>query len=122
MNDGQESAESDELPFYGDHRFLALIIISIVIASILVAISMAIYFNSGAAQLDLSRPGYKDVREQAVSKDTTFLNYSATGVINQTTITEFRTLYDAQAIKAKAIDAFGGDPLDSAALWPESIN
>lgn len=117
MDDGQELEANDQLPFYGDHRFLALIIISIIISTILVIISLAIYSSSGAAQLDLSRPGYKEVRDKVVTKDSSFSNFSNIGEINQTVIDEFKSLYDQQAIKAKAIDAYSGDPLDPSSLW-----
>jgi hypothetical protein len=77
---------------------------------------MNIYYSSGAAQLDLSRPGYKGVRSQAVNSDSDFQNYSNTGPINQSAISEFKLLYGQQAEKTKAVDAFGGDPLNLDAL------
>ncbi len=116
MEDGQE-IEDNKLPFYGDHRFLAMIILSILIAVILVAISISIYYTNGAAQLDLSRPGYKEVRSKVIDNDTSFSDYSATGLISRATINDFKTLYSQQAIKAKAIDAFGSDPLNPDVLW-----
>jgi len=117
MDDGQVNDKNDEKPFYGDHRFLALIIMSIFIAIILIVISMAVYYTSGAAQLDLSRPGYKEVRSKAVTNDKSFTNYSSTGVVNLISIGEFKTLYKQQADKAKAVDAFGNDPLNPTTLW-----
>lgn len=117
MNNSSEETEND-LPFYGDHRFLAMIITSIFIAFALISVSMAIYHSSGAAQLDLSRPGYKEVRSQVINKDETFSNFSNIGTINETVINDFKTLFDQQAKKAKEFDAFGSDPLDPNALWP----
>lgn len=118
MDDGQQVENNDQLPFYGDHRFLVLIIFSICISITLVVASMIIYNRSGAAQLDLSRPGYKDVRAKAVSKDDSFSNFSATGVINAGTMDSFKLLFAQQATKAKAVDAFSGDPLNPDILWP----
>lgn len=116
-DDGQELETNNDLPFYGDHRFLVLIISAIFISGILIIISMFLYYKSDAAQLDLSRPGYKDVRSQAVSNDSSFSNYSNYGDINKDTIAEFKALFNQQAIKAKGVDAFGGDPLNPDKLW-----
>lgn len=116
MEDGQE-VEDNKLPFYGDHRFLAMIILSILISVILVAISISIYYTNGAAQLDLSRPGYKEVRSKVNDNDNSFSDLSATGLISKATINDFKTLYSQQAVKAKAIDAFGSDPLNPDVLW-----
>ena len=77
MNEGQ-IVEDDKVQFGGMHRFLLLIVLSIIIASVLVIISMMMYSSSGAAQLDLSRPGYDDVRDQ-IDKSDDFNDYSSTG-------------------------------------------
>jgi len=77
---------------------------------------MIMYNSSGAAQLDLSRPGYVDVRSQVVVNEGDFQSYSSTGAINKDSINDFKSLYDKQAQKVKAADAFGGDPLSSDAL------
>jgi len=74
------------------------------------SISLALYKSSGAYQLDLSRPGFTDVRSQ-VEKDDSFQNYSSAGAIDQAAITSFKDAYSEQASKAQAVDAFSGDPL-----------
>jgi hypothetical protein len=108
-------ADIEELSFWERHRFLALIGATIIISFILVVISMTIYNVSGSAQLDLSRPGYISVSDQ-VERDDTIDSYSAFGPVNDQTVKEFTDLYDAQAIKAKAIEAFNGDPLNPEVL------
>lgn len=115
MNEPKALALTEDLTFQDKHRFFLMIILSIFITSILVAISMALYYSSGAAQLDLSRPGYKDVRAQVINNDD-FQNYSNSGPISQTTINEFKSIYSQQAKKTESVDAFGGDPLSSDAL------
>jgi len=102
--------------FRSKHRFLLLIVLSILIASILVLISMAMYNGSGAAQLDLSRPGYNNVRDQVITDDNDLRNYSNTGPINQSSISEFKLLFEQQSKKIETIDAFGGDPLNPQSL------
>lgn len=105
----------EELSYWERHRFLVLIGVTLVISFVLVVISMTIYHVSGSAQLDLSRPGYISVSDQ-VERDDTIDSYSAFGPVNDETVKEFTNLYDAQAVKAKAIEAFNGDPLNPEVL------
>jgi hypothetical protein len=114
--DNPKDAETAELSFWDQHRYLLLIAISVVIAMFLVSVAMAMYNSSGAAQLDLSRPGYSAVTSQAIKNDNDFENYQTTGSLDKSAIDEFRSLFDRQAAKATTVDAFSGDPLDPAAL------
>lgn len=98
------------------NRFLLFIALSLIVSGFLVVVSMFMYNSSGAAQLDLSRPGYVDVRSRAVNSDSDFQNYSSTGNINQDSINEFKAIFDQQAQKIKVVDAFSGDPLNPDSL------
>lgn len=110
--DGQNTVTTaDDLSFRDKHSFMLFIVISIIIASVVVVISMAMYNGSGAAQLDLSRPGYKSVRSQATTNQDDFQYYPSSGTINKGVTSEFKSLYDKQAKKVEVVDAFGGDPL-----------
>jgi len=110
-NDDIENIEqSGPVSFIDKYRFLIMIIISVAIAFLMVAISLALYKSSGAYQLDLSRPGYNDVRDKIINEDN-IQNYSDTGTIDQASITSFKSLYAEQENKAQAVDAFSGDPL-----------
>lgn len=97
-------------PFWTQHRLSILLISSILIALILTIISVALYNNSGAAQLDLSRPGYRAVSDK-VERTSDIDRYSATGPVTPKTVQEFLDLYGKQAKKAQGVDAFSGDPL-----------
>jgi len=101
--------------FRDEHRFLILIVGTIVISIVMVIASLMIYNLSGSAQLDLSRPGYQEVSNK-VDRNDEITNYSAFGPVNKATVTEFTDLYDVQAEKAKAVDAFNGDPLNPEVL------
>ena len=103
---------SNDQTFWGHHRIAALVIASITVSLLLVSVALALYASSGAAQLDLSRPGYRAISSQAADTNEGFENYSASGPITQASIDEFQKLYDQQATKAKAVDAFSGDPLN----------
>ena len=107
--------EEEALSFWDQHRYMLLIIATIVTSIVLVIISMTIYNVSGAAQLDLSRPDYRSVSSK-VDRTDEIDDYNASGPINKTTVDEFTKLYDAQAAKAKAVDAFNGDPLNPEVL------
>ncbi|MDB5167107.1 MAG: hypothetical protein JWN26_252 [Candidatus Saccharibacteria bacterium] len=110
--DANKEATTVELGFWDQHRFLILIGLAIAVALVLVTISMALYSSSGAIQLDLSRPGYKAVTSQAANDESSFVDYPTSGKLDAKAINDFKTLYDTQAAKAKAVDAFGGDPLN----------
>lgn len=116
MNEDEERVEPQDLGFWSQHRFLLLIGASIAVALILVGISMTLYGTSGAAQLDLSRPGYQAVTSQADDNSSDFASYPSSGKLDASAINDFRTVYNTQATSAKAVDAFGGDPLDPDAL------
>jgi hypothetical protein len=108
-------AEAHHLEGWEKHRFLVMIGVSIAVALILVAVSMKLYESSGAAQLDLSRPGYEHVSEK-VAQSEVFKSFPATGEINKEVIDEFRKVYATRAAEATNIDSFGGDVMSDAAL------
>ena len=112
MDDNTSPTRREELTtFWQKHRFFLLVSASIIAALTLVTVSLAIYNLSGSAQLDLSRPGYQAVSDQVFRHDS-IDDYSASGDVTLETIDEFLKLYDEQAAKAKAVDAFNGDPLN----------
>lgn len=114
------SARNDaELSFWDKHRLTLLLILTVIIAIILTVVSMTLYNISGAAQLDLSRPGYQSVSDK-VDKETKIDGFDATGSVDRETIKNFIKLYDQQAEKAKAVDAFNGDPLNPELLIPDA--
>ena len=105
----------EKLGFWVEHRYLLLIFGTVIISIILTSISLVIYNVSGAALLDLSRPGYQSVSSQ-VDRTSDIDSYSSSGPINQSTVDQFTKIYDAQATKVKAVDAFNGDPLNPEVL------
>ncbi|MBN9397633.1 hypothetical protein BGO18_04445 [Candidatus Saccharibacteria bacterium 47-87] len=101
----------EKISFWDRHRLSLLLVITVGIATVLTCVSVAIYNMSGAAQLDLSRPGYLSVSSQAEKTDS-INGYSSTGSVNKQTIQSFLKQYDEQIQKAKSVDAFSGDPLN----------
>lgn len=104
-------ADEEVLTFWDRHRLSLLLVLTVATTIVLTVVSIIIYEASGAAQLDLSRPGYQSVADQ-VDENAGIRDYSPFGAVNTETIKEFTDLYDEQAAKAKAVDAFNGDPLN----------
>lgn len=106
---------ADTLSFWDRHRLSLLLIITVLIAIVMTVVSVIMYNSSGAAQLDLSRPGYRSISSKVDGNDN-IDSYSSIGAVNKKTIQEFMKMYDTQASKAKAVDAFNGDPLNPEVL------
>ena len=116
MNDGEHQVvDEPKLNRWEQHRFLGLVIGSIIVALLLTAVSLKLYASSGAAQLDLSRPGYEQVAEKK-TKSTVFEGFPSSGPINEETLKQFQELYKKRADQATKVDSFGGDVMNDAAL------
>ncbi len=115
MSEEQLVAEKSHLSKWEQHKFLLMVGFSIVISLFLVGAALALYANSGAAQLDLSRPGYQSVRQQAVRSDD-LDSFPSTGQLDQQAIDQFRKLYDERAKQATSVDSFGGGVMSDDAL------
>lgn len=115
MSEEELVADTHHMTGWEKHRFLVMIGASIVVALVLVTVSMKLYESSGAAQLDLSRPGYEHVNEK-VAQSEIFRGFSAVGEVDEKTIAEFKAMYDERAAAATNVDSFGGDVMSDAAL------
>jgi hypothetical protein len=115
MNEHDPTPEKVHLSTFEQHRFLVMIGVAIGISLFLVSVALALYASSGTAQLDLSRPGYTSVQEQASRQDE-FKSFSSSGPIDRKVISEFRKVYDEEAKAATSIDAFGGDAMGDKVL------
>lgn len=96
-------------------RFIVFIAGSVAVSMVLVATSIAMYFSSGTAQVDLSRPGYQSVRSQTKPEDP-YKGFSSSGPIDDKTLDEFESLYKDRASDATSLDAFNPDVLGDNAL------
>ena len=97
------------------HKFFVLIAGVILLSTFLVSVALSLYNSSGAAQLDLSRPGFQEVRKQA-SRDTTTKTFPSTGTLDKAALDSFSKLYSEQAAKVSQTQGF-----DAAALSEESL-
>lgn len=115
MEPSIKSSETELLGFWARHRFFLLVFVTIIISIGMTVISLAMYNLSGSAQLDLSRPGYQSVSSQVEHEDTTG-EFSASGAVTSESIEEFIQLFNQYGDRAKAVDAFNGDPLNPETL------
>lgn len=115
MSEEQLAAEHHTLSRFEQHKFLILIGLTIVTSIFLVGIALALYNSSGTAQLDLSRPGFKSVQEQA-SQSEDFNGFPSTGPLDQSAFDQFRNEYDKQSKKVTDVDSFSGDVMSDQAL------
>lgn len=105
---------------WSQHRFLIMIGSVVAISLFLVGVGLALYSSSGAAQLDLSRPGYATVRSEATKTADKYEGFSATGPIDQEALEKFRKLFEEQSSSATNFDAFANDVLTDSALKIDS--
>ena len=101
------------------NQFSIFIAGSLTIAMILSGFSLWLYNESGAAQLDLSRPSYQEAREEAKKEEeeenSTSKDFASDGKIDKNTIDEFSELYEERLNKIQA-DAFKSSPLSDESL------
>ncbi len=115
MTEDELLNEATDLKGWQRHKFMLLVGLTIVTSLILVVIALELYKISGAAELDLSRPGYESVRKQA-SQTNDFTAFPSNGSLDQNALNSFRSLYDKQLKEATAVDSFGGDVMSDTAL------
>lgn len=94
-------------------KFPVMIGMSIAISALLVFISMKLYFDSGAAQVDLSRPGYQSVRKHAQKTDS-FEGFDSSETLSNETIDEFKAMFDRKIQEVEPYkNSFDGTPISN---------
>lgn len=116
MEEAQIHHESATVTRMKRHKFIGLILGSICISLFLVFVALSLYQTSGTIQLDLSRPGYAEARQEAIKDSHVFAGFSANGPIDEKSLEEFEAMYGAKAKDATSINAYSGDALSDEAL------
>lgn len=116
MNEEQHHSHGIVVRQVKNHRFAVMIGGSIVVSLLLVYVALSLYASSGAAQLDLSRPGLEDIREQTAQDDGSYRGFDANGALTEAAYDEFEKLYSEKLEETESIDAFSGDPLSPKSL------
>lgn len=102
--------------YIAKNRLTLLITGVIAVTFVLVSVAMTIYNSSGAAQLDLSGPGFKDV-QKGVQEEKDVTAYPGSGAFDKAAFDEFTKLYDERVNAIKATNGF-----DPAAVNNDSFN
>lgn len=97
------------------HRLAVGIALVVAIVLILTFLNMWLYVQSGAAGLDLSRPGYSEVRD-SVRVSNNDLDFSAEGILSVDIIDEYLVSYRDEARLAEQLGAFNSEPLSDEVL------
>lgn len=113
---GDQHSHSVVMRQVKNHRFAVMIVGAILVSLALVYVALSLYTSSGAAQLDLSRPGLEEIREQTAKDDGDYQGFSSTGTLNDEAYEEFEKLYSEKREEAESIDAFGGEVLSPKSL------
>lgn len=111
----EENTMDNKRPVWYRQKVVLFVSGSIIIALLLVVVSLALYASSGAAQLDLSRPGYKSVQSQ-VDQAGSFESFSASGPVNRKVIEEFEKSFEKQIKSVDGTDVFSPSTLDDQTL------
>lgn len=106
--------EAEALTVWQQHRFFLLVALVIIVSCIMVVIGMYVYNTSGAAQVDLSRPGYQSVRREA-KRDSVNDSFPATGELDANAFDSFNKMYSEHARQVVGVDSFDPTALDAAA-------
>lgn len=106
--------DAESMTVWQRHRFFMLVAIVIAVSCLMVVIGMYVYNTSGAAQVDLSRPGYKSVQREA-TRDSADDSFPSTGKLDSDAFDSFDKMYDNHARQVVGVDSFDPTALDTAA-------
>ena len=76
------------------HQWPVFITVVLIVTTALTGVSMWLYQTSGAAKLDLSRPGYEKIREDVKDGGDNTKPFSPTGTLNKEAVADFRSRYE----------------------------
>lgn len=107
-------SDTELMTVWQRHRFFVLVAIVIALSCVMVVIGMYIYNTSGAAQVDLSRPGYQSVQREA-TRDSINDSFPTTGKLDADAFDSFNKMYSDHARQVVGVDSFDPKALDAAA-------
>ncbi|MEO8691228.1 MAG: hypothetical protein ABI397_00420 [Candidatus Saccharimonas sp.] len=116
MNTDEQQNEPTKMTKLQRYRFLLFIGSVIVASGVLVAVGMSLYNSSGAAQIDLSRPGYQSVRSEA-SRDTGNDDaFPSSGDLNDAAFDQFDAMYKTHSSRVTGTSSFEAEALSDDSL------
>ncbi len=103
--------DAAEMTLWQRHRFFALIVGVILVSFLLVLIALGLYNSSGAAQVDLSRPGYQSIQKEA-SRGGVDDSFPSSGKLDSSAFNDFDKMYSEHAKRVVGVDSFDPKALD----------
>ena len=98
--------------FIGRHQLSSFVIVALLITGLMTGVSLWLYRASGAFRLDLSRPGYEQVRGEVTDNDQQQDKpFSPSGALTTDVIKDFNARLDKQQTNLSKMGDFGGDTL-----------
>ena len=105
--------------FITTHQLASFVALAIVIAAIMTVVSLKIYVRSGAIKLDLSRPGYEQVRQEVTTDGSSDKPFSPSGTLTSEALDDFRGRLDKKQADLKNLGNFGSEVLADSNLGLE---
>lgn len=104
-------SDAAKMTHWQRHRFFALIVGVIIVSFLLVLVALSLYNSSGAAQVDLSRPGYQSIQKEA-SRGSIDDSFPSSGPLNAKAFDDFDKLYSGHSKRVVGVDSFDPQALD----------
>jgi len=105
--------------FISRNQLVSMVIAALLIAIIMTIVSLWLYQASGAFRLDLSRPGYEQVRGDVVHDSKEEKPFSPSGKLTPGVIDDFNARLGKQQNDLSKMGDFGGEVLSDSNLGLE---
>ncbi|MCL2037755.1 DUF2868 domain-containing protein [Candidatus Saccharibacteria bacterium] len=105
--------------FVNQHQLASMIVIALLVASLMTGLSLWLYRTSGAFRLDLSRPGYEQVRGDVIHDSKEEKPFSSSGKLTPEVIDDFNARLNKQQNDLSKMGNFGGEALSDSNLGLE---
>lgn len=103
-------------PLVARYRLLFSIGSAIVICLLLTVFSTSLYVITGTSKLDLSKPGYEEVRKKITRKSANETSFGSNGPLDKKIINDYLEKYKKQAQDLREYDSFNPKLIDDIPL------
>ena len=100
------------------YQFAAMVALAVLVATIMTSVSILVYVSSGAINIDLSRPGYEQVREDT-SASGPITQFQSSGPIDRNAIDDFNNRLESIQTEINNMNNFSTDVMSNEALGIE---
>lgn len=108
-------------PLVNRHRLIFAISSAIVVSLLLTVFSILLYVVTGTSKLDLSRPGYEEVRQKITKTPPSTNSFEPNGSLDSKIIDDYLKRYKDQSQSLSKYDTFNSHLLDDAPLGLSTV-